>query len=105
MEDPMATSRQEYRLVIEPQSGAERSRSDVAHERALHEDEQTLLNIEEAIRRAHCSSQAISPDGDERNLRLALDRTVEQAGPVRKELFQSGNFGRHQQRLICGRVA
>jgi hypothetical protein len=49
----MATSRQEYRPVIEPQSAAERSTSDAARGLALHEVEQTLLNIEEAIRRAH----------------------------------------------------
>jgi hypothetical protein len=101
----MVTSRQEYRLVIEPMSAAERSSSDVAREQALYEVEQTLPNIEEAIRRAHRSSQSISPGGDERNLRLALDRMVEQLNAVRKELFQSAFFGGHQQRLICGRVA
>lgn len=101
----MATSRQEYRLVIEPQSSAERPASDLAHEQALHEVEQTRLNIEETVRRAHRSSRAISPDGDERDLRLALDRTVEQLETVRKKLFQSGYFGGHQQHLICGRVA
>ena len=101
----MATSRQEHRLVIEPQPAAERSPSDVAHEQALHEVEQTLLNIEEVKRRGHRSSRAISPGRDERNLRLALDRTVEQLEAVSKELFQSRYFGGHQQRLICGRVA
>lgn len=96
----MAMSRHEYRPVIEPQSVAERSPSDVAREEALHEVEQTLLNIEEAIRRAHRGRKAISPEGDERNLRLALDRAVEQLEAVRKELFQNGYFGGPQQRLI-----
>lgn len=96
----MATSRQEYRPLIEPQSAAERSPEDMAREQALHEVEQTLLNIEAAIRRAHRGSQAIPPDGNERNLKLALDRTVQQLEAVRKELFQSGYFGGQQQRLI-----
>jgi hypothetical protein len=101
----MATSRQEYRLVIEPQSAAERSPSEGAREQALYEVEQTLPNIEEAIRHAHRGNQSISPDGDKRNLRPALDRTVEQLKAVRKQLFQSWFFGGHQQRLICGRIA
>jgi hypothetical protein len=98
--DSMATSRQEYRPVIEPQSAVERSSSDVAREQALHEVEQTLLNIEETIRRAHHGRQSISPEGNERNLRLALDRAVEQLEAVRKELFQNGYFGGPQQRLM-----
>jgi hypothetical protein len=97
---PVATSRQEYRPVIEPRSAAERSPEEVAREQALHEVEQTLLNIEQAIRRADCGRRAISPDGNERNLRLALDRAVEQLEAIRKELFQSGYFGGQQQRLI-----
>jgi hypothetical protein len=96
----MPTSRPEYRPVIEPQTAAERSPSEVAREQALHEIEQTLLNIEEAIRRAHRSRKAISPEGEQRNLRLALDHAVEQLEAVRKELFQNGYFSGAQQRLI-----
>lgn len=96
----MATSRHEYRPVVAPQTGAERSPSEVAREQALHEAEQTLLNIEEAIRRAHRGRKAISPDGEERNLRLALDRAVEQLEAVRRELFQNGYFSGAQQRLM-----
>ena len=79
---------------------SERSPEEVAREQALHEVEQTLLNIEEAIRRADRGRKAISLDGNERNLRLALDRAVEQLEAIRKELFQSGYFGGHQQRLM-----
>jgi hypothetical protein len=96
----VATARHEYRPVIDPHSAAERSPDEVAREQALHEVEQTLLNIEQAIRRADSGRRAISAEGNERNLRLALDRTVEQLEAVRKELFQSGYFGGHQQRLI-----
>jgi hypothetical protein len=96
----MATSRHEYRPVIEPQQEVERSSEEVAREQAMHELEQTLLNIEQTIQRADRGRRTISPDGNERNLRLALDRAIEQLEAVRKELFQSGYFGGHQQRLI-----
>jgi hypothetical protein len=96
----MATSRQEYRPVIETRPEGERSPQEVAREQALHEVEQTLLNIEQAIRRADAGRTAINPDGNERNLKLSLDRAVEQLEAVRKELFQNGYFGGDQQRLI-----
>jgi len=96
----MATARHEYRPVIEPSSTPERSPEEVAREQAMHEVEQTLLNIEQAIRRADRGRKAISPDGNERNLRLALDQAVEQLEAVRKDLFQSGYFGGQQQRLM-----
>lgn len=96
----MGTARPEYRPVIESHSVAERSPGEVAKEQALHEVEQTLLNIEEAIRRADRGRKKISPDGNERNLRLALDHAVEQLEATRKELFQSGYFGGQQQRLM-----
>ncbi len=96
----MATAPSEYRPVIEPPSATERSPEEAAREQALQEVEQTLLNIEDAIRRADRGRQKISLDGSERNLRLALDRAIEQLEATRKELFQSGYFGGQQQRLI-----
>jgi hypothetical protein len=95
-----AASHNEYRPVIEPGAVAERSPEAAVREQAMHEVEQTLLNIEEVIRRADRGRKAISPNGNERNLRLSLDRAVEQLEAVRKELFQSGYFGGDQQRLI-----
>lgn len=96
----MTTARNEYRPLIEPRPVTERSPEEAAREQALHEVEQTLLNIEDAIRRADRGRQKIPLDSDERNLRLALDRAVEQLEATRKELFQSGYFGGQQQRLI-----
>lgn len=96
----MATPRDEYRPVIEPRSVTGRSPEETAREQALHEVEQTLLNIENAIRRADRSRQKISLDGSQRNLRLALDRAIKQLEATRKELFQSGYFGGQQQRLM-----
>jgi hypothetical protein len=96
----MATARNEYRPLIGPRPVTERSPEEMAREQALHEVEQTLLNIEDAIRRADRGRQKISVDSNERNLRLALDRAIEQLEATRKELFQSGYFGGQQQRLI-----
>jgi hypothetical protein len=81
-------------------SADERSPDEAAREQARTEVEETLLNIEQAIRRAEQGRRKISADGSERNLRLALDRAAEQLEAVRKELFQAGYFGGEQQRLI-----
>jgi soluble cytochrome b562 len=94
----MATSEQDYRPVIESRSEMERSPEQIAHEAALHEVEETLLNIEQAIRRADRGRKAIP--ADERNLRLCLDNVITQLEAARKELFQSAYFGGDQQRLI-----
>ena len=91
--------RPEYQPVIESRPDTERSSEQVAREAALHEVEETLLNIEQAIKRADRARKAI-PAGPEHNLRICLDRVVEQLEAVRKELFQSAYFGGDQQRLI-----
>jgi hypothetical protein len=96
----MATSGQEYRPVIESRSEMERSPEQIAREAALHEVEETLLNIEQAIRRADRGRKAIPTGGTEQNLRLCLDSAVDQLEAVRKELFQSAYFGGNQQRLL-----
>jgi hypothetical protein len=46
------TSGHDYRPVVESRSDTERSPGQVAREAALHEVEETLLNIEQAIKRA-----------------------------------------------------
>ena len=94
------TSGHDYRPVIESRPNSERSPDQVAREAALHEVEATLLNIEEAIKRADRGRKAIHAGGNERNLRLCLDAAVEQLEAARKELFQSAYFGGDQQRLI-----
>lgn len=59
-------------------SADERSPDEVAREQARTEVEETLLDIEQAIRSAEQGRRKISADGSERNLRLALDRAAEQ---------------------------
>jgi hypothetical protein len=96
----MATARHTYSPVVEPRSDSERSPEQVAREEALHEVEETLLNIEQAIKRADRGRQAIRGDGND-NLRLSLDTAVEQLEAVRRRLFQDAYFGGEAQgRLI-----
>jgi hypothetical protein len=71
----------------------ERSTEQVAREAALHEVEETLLNIEEAIRRADRGHKAIPPGSPEQNLRLCLDTAVDKLEAIRKELFQRRSAG------------
>lgn len=99
--DQMATSSEHrYRPVIDSSSDMERSSEQIAHEAALKEVEETLLNIEQAIRRADRGRKAILAAGPEHNFRLCLETVVDQLEAVRKELFQSAYFGGDQQRLI-----
>jgi hypothetical protein len=96
----MASPDHAYRPVIDSRSEMERSPEQVAREAALHEVAETLLNIEQAIRRADRGRKAIPAEGAGHNLRLCLDSVVDQLEAVRKELFQSAYFGGEQQRLI-----
>jgi hypothetical protein len=96
----MANPDQEYRPVVETPSDGERSAAQAAREAALREVEETLLNIEQAIKRADRGRKAIPAGGNERNLRLCLDTAVEQLEAARKDLFQSAYFGGDQQRLM-----
>lgn len=96
----METPNRAYRPVIDSRSEMERSPEQAARETAMHEVEETLLNIEQAIRRADRGRKSIPVEGAGHNLRLCLDSVVEQLEAVRKELFQNAYFGGEQQRLI-----
>lgn len=78
----------------------ERAPEQIAREDAMRHVEETLLNIEQAIRRADQARKAIPAGGPNDNLRLCLDTVVRQLEAVRKELFQGAYFGGEQQRLI-----
>jgi hypothetical protein len=78
----------------------ERTPEQIAREDAMRHVEETMLNIEQAIRRADQARKSIPTGGPEENLRLCLDTVVRQLEAVRKELFQGSFFGGEQQRLI-----
>ncbi len=78
----------------------ERTPEQAAHETAMREVSETLLNIEQTLRRAERAHAKVSATVDDHNLELALTRAVEQLRTTRTELFQRGYFGGDQQRLL-----
>ena len=58
----MAVPQREYRPVIDSRPDMERTPEQVAHEEALHQVEETILNIEQAIKRADRARKAITGD-------------------------------------------
>lgn len=71
-----------------------------AHEAAMAEVEETLLNIEQAIRRADRAHRAVGSRSADANLELALKEALGQLESTRKALFQATYFSSDQQRLI-----
>lgn len=67
---------------------------------ALREVGATMLNIEQAIRRAGKARTAISRGTAEANFLLALDDTIAELEKSRRTLQQQTYFGRPQQRLL-----
>lgn len=80
--------------------GAERTPAQVAQEAAMREVADTLLNIEQAIKRADRARRTVAVSGREPNVEVALSAAVDQLEQVRKDLFQGAYFGGDQQRLI-----
>ena len=95
----MAVPQREYRPVIDSRPDMERTPEQVAREEALHEVEETLLNIEQAIKRADRARKAITGDGKS-NLRLALDAAAEQLEASGKSCSRTRTSAASQQRLI-----
>ncbi len=75
-----------------------RSPAQVAREAAAREVDETLLNIETAIRRADRARRAV---GDrEPNFAIALRAAITELEATRKALFQATYFSRDQHQLI-----
>lgn len=97
----MSSPLPEYRPVLDPdRAGLERSPDQVAHEDAMREVEETLLNVEHAIRRAERAHRAVAARGSERNAELAVGDALEHLQAVHKKLFQDAYFAGDQQCLI-----
>lgn len=82
------------------QHSLERSPEQVRLEAAMREVSETLMNVEQALKRAKRGHRAVLLIGTERNAEVALARCVEALELTRKELFQSAYFSGDQQRLI-----
>lgn len=78
----------------------QRSADQAAHEAAMAEVEETLLNIEQAIRRANRAYRAVASRGHSANIELALKGALDELEATRKALFQATYFAGDQQRLI-----
>jgi hypothetical protein len=81
-------------------TSGERSPEQVAHEQAVREVGDTLLNIEQAIKRGQRARRSIEVTGREPDLALALGSALEDLERVRKTLFQSAYLGGDQPRLL-----
>lgn len=78
----------------------ERSPEQVAHEQAVREVGDTLLNIEQAIKRGQRARRSIEVIGREPDLALALGTALEDLERVRKTLFQNTCLGGDQPRML-----
>lgn len=78
----------------------QQSAEQAADEAAMAEVEETLLNIEQAIRRADRAYRSVVASGHSANVELALKDAVQQLEASRKALFQATYFAGDQQRLI-----
>lgn len=66
----------------------------------MREVDETLLNIETAIRRAQRARTTIAKARGDSNFVLALETASSALDVVRRQLFQETYFGDSQQRLV-----
>ena len=83
-----------------PEEPAGLSREQFEQEEALREVGETMLNIEQAIRRADEARKVISRGTAEPNFLLALNDAIAELEKTRRILHQQTYFGRPQQRLL-----
>jgi hypothetical protein len=79
----------ESHAVTEARDAMERTPAQALREGALQEVAETLLNIEQAIRRAYRAERAVSVAVDDPNLEMALRNAMEQLQSARRELMQT----------------
>lgn len=85
--------------VLDEGSTSGRDPQQEAHEAAAMEVEATLLQVEQAIRRADKARRAARTAG-ERHFELALTDAIHELEQSRKRLFQATYVARDQQRLL-----
>lgn len=81
-------------------AGMQRSPEQAAREAAMREVSDTLLNIEQTIRRVERAHRTVTDQVHEPNLKVALAAAKERLQEAHKDLFQGGYFGGGQQRLL-----
>jgi citrate lyase beta subunit len=83
-----------------PSAEYERSPEQAARENALREVSETLLNIEQAARRAKQARQAAAMTVGCEDLAQVLGAAEQRLEEVRKDLFQSAYFAGDRPRLF-----
>ncbi|MFN2625342.1 MAG: hypothetical protein ABR520_04575 [Mycobacteriales bacterium] len=96
----MAAPIPELPPVVDPRSDLERSPEQVAHEAVMTEVAETLLNVEQAIRRAERARRTVAVSGRDPNRELALTELVTRLEELRRNFFQATYFAADQQRLL-----
>lgn len=81
-------------------AGEPRSSSQVAHERAMSEVSDVLLNVEHAITRARKARKRLGDAPEEHNARLALTDALEALETTRSRLQKDTYFGGNELRLV-----
>jgi len=81
-------------------SPEERSPEQIAHETAMSEVAETLMNIEQAQRRADRARRQVALLGRDPNVEQALTAALAALEQTHRTLFQDAYFGGDQQRLV-----
>jgi hypothetical protein len=84
----------------QPDPTMQRSAEQAAHERAMGEVSDVLLNVEHALARAKKAHKAVGKGGGEPNLEHALVDAVRDLEKLRKRLLQDTYFAGDAIRLL-----
>lgn len=84
----------------QPDPPMQRSAEQVAHERAMGEVSDVLLNVEHALTRAKKAAKVVGKAGGEPNVELALADAVRDLEKLRKRLLQDTYFAGDALRLV-----
>lgn len=77
-----------------------RTQGQAAHERAMSEVSDVLLNIEHALARARKAKKRLGDSDEERNAVLALGDAIKSLDQVRSRLQKDAYFGGDELRLV-----
>lgn len=87
-------------MATPQQEPGQRSAEQAAHERAMGEVSDVLLNLEHAVARAKRAQKVVGKSGGEGNVELALADATRDLERVRKRLMQDTYFAGDALRLI-----
>lgn len=83
-----------------PEPAMHRSPDQVAHEKAMGEVSDVLLNLEHSLTRAKKALKTVGKAGDEPNVELALSQAVRELEKLHKRLMQDTYYAGDAIRLL-----